>query len=228
MGAVGSTNSSSNSSTAGLISGAQSSLSSDQSTFLTLLTTQLQNQDPLSPMDSNAFTQQLVSMTGVQQQILTNQLLQQLVGNQTAAGDPVNMIGMNVSANTNTANLQGGSATWQYSNSTNANDVSISVVNSLGQTVATTDAGAMAAGNHTFTWNGKDSSGVQLPDGGAYTLQVTATDSHGGQITTNVFQSGVVTGVNVVNGQTDLVINGASIPSSDVTSVTGSGSGSGT
>jgi flagellar basal-body rod modification protein FlgD len=223
MSTVGSTSSSSSSSsTAGIISGAQQSLASDQSTFLTLLTAQLQHQDPLSPMDTNAFTQQLVSMTGVQQQILTNQLLQQMVGNQTAAGDPVNMIGKTVTANTDTASLQNGSATWQYSTSANAKDVSISVVNSLGQVVATSDAGSLTAGNHTFTWNGKDSSGVQLANGGTYTLQVTATTVSGGTVTTNVFQSGVVSGVNVANGQSDLVVNGASIPSSDITSVTGS------
>jgi flagellar basal-body rod modification protein FlgD len=221
MGAVGSTSSSS-SSTSSVISGAQQSLASDQSTFLTLLTAQLQHQDPLSPMDTNAFTQQLVSMTGVQQQILTNQLLQQMAGNQTAAGDPVNLIGKTVTANINTATLQNGSASWQYSTAANANDVSISVVNSLGQVVATSDAGAMAAGNHTFTWNGKDASGVQLANGATYTLQVTATTSSGGTVNTNVFQSGVVSGVNVVSGQSELVVNGASIPSSDITSVTGS------
>lgn len=226
MGAVGNTNpsttgaGSAGNSVSQSIQGAQQTLTSNESTFLTLLTTQLQHQDPLSPMDTNAFTQQLVSMTGVQQQILTNQLLQQLVGSQTAAGNPVQLIGKTVSATSDTANLQGGKAGWQYSTGSNATDVVATVTNSLGQVVSTTDLGGQAAGDHTFSWNGKDSSGVQMPDGGTYTLSVTATDSSGGKVSTSVFQTGVVSGVNVVNNQPELQINGASVPASDVTSVT--------
>jgi flagellar basal-body rod modification protein FlgD len=223
MGTVGSTGSSSGSNTtSGLISGAQTSLASDQSTFLTLLTTQLQHQDPLSPMDTNAFTQQLVSMTGVQQQILTNQLLQQLVGNQSAAGDPVNMIGKTVSATGAQASLQGGSASWQYSTATAASDVQMQVQNSLGQVVYSSDLGAMAAGQHTFGWNGKDSSGYQLPDGGTYTLSVTATNSSGGTVSSSVYQTGVVSAVDLSGSTPSIVVNGAAIPVSSVTSVSGS------
>lgn len=220
-GVSSSTNSSSTNSTSSNISSAQQSLTSDESTFLTLLTTQLQNQDPLSPMDTNAFTQQLVSMTGVQQQIMTNQLLQQLVNGQSAAGNPVQMIGMTASVNTNSAELQNGTASWQYSVSAPAKDVVLQVSNSLGQVVYTTDAGAKPQGSQTFTWNGQDSSGDQLPNGQTYTLSVSATDSAGGSISTSVYQSGVVSGVTVVNSQPDLVINGAPVPASDVASVTG-------
>src|SRR5665213_1167428 len=67
-------------------SGSSSALSftSNFNTFLTLLTTQLQNQDPLSPMDTNTFTQQLVSFSEVEQQIDTNNNLQNLIQLQTA------------------------------------------------------------------------------------------------------------------------------------------------
>jgi flagellar basal-body rod modification protein FlgD len=224
MGAVGSTNASTNSSTtAGIISGAQQSLASDQSTFLTLLTTQLQHQDPLSPMDTNTFTQQLVSMTGVQQQILTNQLLQQLVGNQTAAGDPLNMIGKTVSATGAQTTLQNGAANWQYSTAGAAADVQLQVQNSLGQVVYTSDAGAQPAGQHSFSWNGKNSSGYQMPDGGTYTLNVVATDAGGGSVSSSVYQSGVVSSVNLSGGQPSVVIGGgAPIPVNQVTSVSGS------
>jgi flagellar basal-body rod modification protein FlgD len=229
MGAVGSTPASSATgsgsaanSTASNIAFAQQSLASNQSTFLTLLTTQLRHQDPLSPMDTNTFTQQLVAMTGVQQQILTNQLLQQLVGNQTAAGDPVNMIGKTVSATDAQATLQKGSATWQYSTAGAARDVQLQVKNALGQVVYATDAGALAAGQHSFAWNGKDSSGLQLPDGGTYTLDVVATDASGGSVSSSVFQSGVVSAVDLSNGKPSVVVNGDAIPASQVISVSGS------
>src|SRR5579862_2258269 len=86
-------------------------------TFLTLLTTQLKNQDPLSPLDTNQFTQQLTQMTGVEQQLLSNQLLQQLVSQSQGGGltGAVGLIGKTVSASDTSATLQNGSATWQFS-----------------------------------------------------------------------------------------------------------------
>src|SRR6187549_3297985 len=78
-------------------------------TFLSLLTTQLKNQDPLAPMDSTQFTQQLVQMTGVEQQLLTNDLLEKLVSN-TGSGisTAVSLIGKEVRAESADAGLKGG------------------------------------------------------------------------------------------------------------------------
>ena len=73
------------------INGGLASLAGNFQSFLTLLTTQLQNQDPLNPTDTNQFTQQITQMTGVEQQLISNQLLQQLVSQQTgvsAAAEP--------------------------------------------------------------------------------------------------------------------------------------------
>src|SRR6476661_4185113 len=81
------------------------SLAGNYETFLKLLTTQLKNQDPLSPLETNEFTQQLTAMTGVQQQLLTNQLLTQMIGqNQANAGSAaVNLVGKTVTVDTNQA-----------------------------------------------------------------------------------------------------------------------------
>src|SRR3569833_1162296 len=76
----------------------QTQLNSNNNTFLQLLTTQLKNQDPLSPMDTNAFTQQLVEMNGVQQQLETNSLLQSLVNQSSGAGPALGLIGKSVMA----------------------------------------------------------------------------------------------------------------------------------
>ena len=201
------------------ISGAQSSLAGDQTTFLKLLTTQLQNQDPLNPMDTDQFTQQLVSMTGVQQQILSNELLQQLVGNQTGVGDPVSLLGKAVTANSSQSTLQGGQAAWQFSTAAQAADVQVTVTNNLGQTLAQSDLGPVAAGQYVYNWNGKDQNGVQLADGGSYTLKVTATDPAGSAITTSTFTQGTVSSVNNTGGQVLLTINGTQVPASSITSV---------
>ncbi|HEY3800348.1 MAG TPA: flagellar hook capping FlgD N-terminal domain-containing protein [Caulobacteraceae bacterium] len=75
------------------------SLAGNFQSFLTLLTTQLQNQDPLNPTDTNQFTQQITSMTGVEQQLLSNQLLQQLVSSQSGVAGGANLMGDTVSAN---------------------------------------------------------------------------------------------------------------------------------
>ena len=92
-------------------------------TFLTLLTTQLKNQDPLSPMDSNDFTQQMVQMTGVEQQLLTNDLLNKLISN-TSSGisTAVSLIGKDVRAVSDEATLSGGQAKWAYELDGNAAD----------------------------------------------------------------------------------------------------------
>ena len=218
MGTVATTSGAS-SSTSTNIAGAQQSLAGDQQTFLTLLTTQLKNQDPTSPMNTDQFTQQLVAMTGVQQQILTNQLLQHLVGNQTGVGDPVSLLGKTVTATSSNATLQSGKANWQFSTAADAADVQVQVTNSFGQVVSQTDLGALGAGSHAFSWNGKDQGGVQMPDGGAYTLPVAATNSAGNTVHSTIYQQGTVTAVNNTGGQVLLTVAGSQVPSNAITSV---------
>ncbi len=129
------------SSTDSNIQNAQQSLAGDQTTFIKLLTAQLRNQDPLSPLDANQFTQQLVVMTGVQQQILTNQLMNQLIKSQSSI-DPVNLIGKTVTASTPSAALQGGKANWAYSLDGAAKDVSVQVLDNLNRVVWQSTPGA--------------------------------------------------------------------------------------
>src|SRR5690349_2501979 len=91
-------------------------LSGNFSTFLTLLTTQLKNQDPTSPMDSNQFTQQLVMYSQVEQQISSNDNLKTLIsqGTSNAAAMTTGYLGKKVSITNGNASLTGGSATWTY------------------------------------------------------------------------------------------------------------------
>ena len=209
----------SNSATSANVAQAQQSLNGDQQMFLKLLTAQLRNQDPLSPLDANQFTAQLVQMNGVQQQILTNQLLNQLVTNQGGLGNAVGLIGKQVSAATAAATLNGGQATWNYSLAGAASDVTLQVVDSSGNVVWQAEPGAMAAGDQTFTWDGKDLRGGQRADGTTYGLRVIAKTATGETITSTVTLKGVVQSVQNIDGQTVVDIGGTKVPLSLVTSV---------
>ncbi|WP_421935094.1 flagellar hook assembly protein FlgD [Phenylobacterium sp.] len=189
-------------------------------TFLNLLTTQLKNQDPLSPLDSNQFTQQLVQMTGVEQQLYGNQLMEKLVAN-TGSGisTAVALIGKDVRVGTGENAIKDGKAEWKVDLSRAADDVKFEVLDSKGRTVFSTTPTDKSAGEQTFTWNGKDSSGQQLDDGGPYTLKVTAKDSASSTVTSNVSVQGMVTGVEQVDGKTLITINGAKLPWEKVTSI---------
>ncbi|MGZ3402023.1 MAG: flagellar hook assembly protein FlgD [Phenylobacterium sp.] len=196
------------------------SLADNFNTFLTLLTTQLKNQDPTAPLDSNQFTQQLVQMTGVEQQLNTNSLLQQVVSN-TSGGvsGAVAMIGTNVKATSTTANLTNGQAQWVYNLPAGAADLKVQVLDSAGNVVAAQAPSDMSSGDHTFTWNGKNLAGSQLANGGTYTLQVTATDSTGAALTATSYVEGLVTGVTQNNGAASIIVNGSTVPVSSVISV---------
>lgn len=197
------------------------SLADNFNTFLTLLTTQLKNQDPTAPLDSNQFTQQLVQMTGVEQQLNTNSLLQQLVSNSAAGGigTAVSLIGQSVKATSSTATLSGGQAQWTYNLPAAATDLKVQVLDSNNNVVASVAPTSLTAGDHTFSWNGQNLAGTQLPDGGNYTLSVTATDANGNAITSTAYQQGVVTGVTQSGGTTSILINGTSVPWNNVVSV---------
>ena len=218
---VGATNSTTNAQNTNDLNSGQNQLNTTYSSFLTLLTAQLKNQDPLSPMDTNTFTQQLVEMNGVQQQLLTNNLLQQLVTNSTGAGSigsAVSLMGKQVTSQSSTADLQDGAANWTYNLAANAAKASMEVLDAKGNVVWSGDAPSAASGDHAFTWNGKETDGATAPDG-AYTLQISATDSTGADVASTVSVSGMVTGVQVSNGSTQVDIGDLPVDLGTITSV---------
>jgi len=203
------------------INGAKDRMASSTDTFMKLLTTQLRNQDPLSPLDSNEFTAQIVQMTGVEQQLMTNDLLAMLVGmNDGGIAGAVGIIGKTVTAETNDTTLEGGKATWNYDLPRNAKDVKYEILNSAGQVVwSRTDANVTKGDGKTFEWDGKATTGTQLADGGTYTLRMTATGAAGEKIATSTHATGVATGVEVINGQTMVSVGKLKVPLGNVTSV---------
>jgi flagellar basal-body rod modification protein FlgD len=206
--------------TADVNSAGRTRLAESFDTFLTLLTAQMKNQDPLSPLDSNQFTSQLVQMTGVEQQLRTNDLLKELVGN-TASGvaTAVSLIGKEVRAVADTTALNGGQAKWVYKLDRAASDVKLEILNDKGAVVDVRAATDNKAGEHAFTWDGKSTGGTKLPNG-AYTLRVTAKDGSNTVVPSTVYVQGLVSGVEQADGKTLITINGGKVDWGRVTSIT--------
>ena len=200
--------------------GGRANLVSNFETFLQLLTTQLKNQDPLSPLDSNDFTAQLTQMAGVEQQLLTNDLLQALV-NQGSVGldSAVHYIGKEVVAAGSAVRLEEGGATWSYELATNAGAATIEVLDSTGAVVWSGPAPELNSGVHDFTWDGRNAAGTQLPEGGVYNLRVRATTAGGQTVGSQVLIRGVVTAVELYDGVPYVTIGGSILPMSQVISV---------
>lgn len=195
-------------------------LSGNFSTFLTLLTTQLKNQDPTSPMDSNAFTQQLVMYSQVEQQIDSNANLKTLIsqGTSNAAAVTTGYLGKKVSITNGSASLSGGAANWTYNLATAAAGTQLSVTDANGKIVHT-GAGETASGNHSFSWDGNDKNGNQLADG-SYKLAVTANDAAGSAVTSTVASAGTVSQIDLTGTTPKLVIGNMEVGLSDVAAVT--------
>lgn len=197
-----------------------SSLAQNFENFLTLLTTQLQNQDPLSPMDSTQFTTQLVQFASVEQQIGQNARLDEIVKIQggSQAVSAVNFLDNVVEAFGSTGILKDGSAGYIYTLPTTAQKTVITIRNAAGDLVRTLD-GETEAGKHSLTWDGKNDQGVQLEDG-KYSITVTATGENQTTITPITGIIGRVTGVTVEDGQLVLDLGGVTAKVADILSVT--------
>lgn len=201
---------SSSDSSGSLNSSAGSTLAGNFQSFLTLLTTQLQNQNPLDPLDTNQFTQQLVQFAGVEQQLKTNdQLASMLSLQQTAQStQALTFVGKTALVTGSTAHLSNsaGGATW-YLGIPKDSVVDISITNSTGQTVFTHQYDAAAGDNQQFIWDGKGDDGTQLTDG-QYKLTATATDPTGNSVAVATKIQGVVSSVDLTQTPPLLLING--------------------
>ena len=210
---------SSSSSSSSLSSTTGTTLAGNFQTFLTLLTTQLQNQNPLDPLDTNQFTQQLVEFASVEQQLKTNDSLSTLVSlQQTAqATQALEFVGKTAVVNGSTAALTNSQATWQL-NVPSASNVQINIANSAGQTVFTGSYSVNAGNNQPFVWNGQGSDGTQWPDG-QYTLTATATDSSGNSVGITTQLQGTVSSVDLTQSPPLLTIDGQTYTVNQIQSI---------
>jgi flagellar basal-body rod modification protein FlgD len=175
-------------------------------TFLTLLTTQLQNQNPLDPLDTNQFTQQLVQFAGVEQQLKSNDQLKALVEIEKTAQSTNALIyvGTNVAVDGSTQKFDG-SATWNLK-AEKAATAAITITNSTGQTVYSGNF-TLSKGNASFVWDGKGNDGTQHP-AGTYKMTATSKDSAGKDVAIATEIQGIVDSVDLTASPPLLSIGG--------------------
>jgi flagellar basal-body rod modification protein FlgD len=212
------TNSAASTATSGGLDGSQQ-LAGNFDTFLQLLTTQLQNQDPLDPLDTNQFTQQLVEFASVEQQVDMNTNMQTLISLQqtSEATSAMQYLGASVTLSGSSATLAANApATWAL-NSPSPATANVTITNSSGQT-AYTGTVSLNAGTQAYSWSGQGANGVTWP-AGQYTLTVNATGANGQPVTVTTQIQGTVSGINVSQNPPQLTVNGQSYPISAVQSI---------
>jgi flagellar basal-body rod modification protein FlgD len=204
--APGTGSSSSSSSTAS--STATTGIADNFQTFLTLLTTQLQNQNPLDPLDTNQFTQQLVQFAGVEQQLKSNDQLKSLIDIEKSAQSTQALVyvGNTVAVDGSTAQFDT-AATWNFTSEKDTT-ATITITSSTGQT-AFTGSYALKQGNSSFLWDGKGNDGVQWP-AGTYTMTATGKDSSGNSVAISTEVQGIVDSVDLTASPPLLSIGGQS------------------
>src|SRR5947209_2541026 len=197
----------------------QSTISGNFETFLQLLTTQLKNQNPLNPLDTNQFTQQLVQFAQVEQQINMNTSLGTLISLQKTAQSTaaLGFLGATVVVNGDTAKLAGGQASWTYSVDKPAT-ATINITNAQGQVVYTENR-TLTPGSQSFTWNGRSATGQMQPDGD-YTIAIAAKDASGQTVAVSTEVEGVVDSVDVTQTPPVLTIGNNSFTLDKIKRVT--------
>ncbi|HEY0329024.1 MAG TPA: FlgD immunoglobulin-like domain containing protein [Rhodopseudomonas sp.] len=189
--------------------------------FLTLLVTELQNQNPLDPTSTTDFMTQLTSYANFDQQQTLNTNLTSLATsfNSLLTLNSSNYIGHTVTAKADSATLENGNINFGYSLNSAASKVTLTVADSSGNTVWT-GSGTTAAGSNSFAWDGKTTDGTQLSDGGSYSLSVNATDSSGNSVYGYTTVTGTVTGVDSSSGTTMLDLGETAVATSSIIRVT--------
>lgn len=196
-------------------SGSSTTASNDQmiasnfTTFLQLLTTQLQNQNPLDPLDTNQFTQQLVQFAQVEQQMKSNDTLASLLSLEKSAQQTTALayVGQTVVVDGSTTALGSNGATWSF-NSPKTATATVTIKDSTGQTAYTGTFG-VNSGQQNFTWDGHGTDGKTWPAGN-YTMVINATDANGQPVSVSSEVQATVDSVDLTQTPPALSINGAS------------------
>jgi flagellar basal-body rod modification protein FlgD len=199
---------------------AATAMNADFNMFLTLLTTQMQNQDPLDPMDSSEYTQQLVQYSQVEQSIQQTGALRDILSRLSAAdmAQASSFIGREAEFDTNVAGLGENPAEWSYVLPREAETITATVKDSTGRTVGTYPIDATGTEGR-FAWDGSLADGTKAPNG-LYSLTLEAVDASGNKFSPVIHSVGVISSVTSANGSILLGVNGAEILSGALVRVT--------
>ena len=208
-----------NSNTSGVSPSKDSALGKDD--FLNLLVAQLQNQDPLNPMDSTAFTSQLAEFSSLEQLSNVNENLEYLQMYQASINNAqaVSFIGKNIDALGNSIQLESDeNEDIHFELKQDSSSVVINIYDEAGSLVKYIENGPMGEGKQRVEWDGTDNGGNTIPEG-IYKFEVMAVDANGDKVQTATFINDRVTGVTFNNGVTYLLAGGMKIPIGDVIEV---------
>jgi flagellar basal-body rod modification protein FlgD len=208
-------------STAIQTSGAQPGEQISRDDFMRLLIAQLQNQDPLSPMDNQEFAVQLATFNSLEQLVSVNEKLESITGEQSLASrvSSATFIGKEVSAKSDKVNLgQAGDAALHYELGSNAAKVTIKVLDDAGNVVRQLDAGNQNAGRQRVIWDGSTDLGRRSP-AGVYRFEVVAVDNAGKTLPLTKQVRGIVTGVDLGAAEPMLEVGELRVPVSSVLSI---------
>ncbi|MTI09724.1 flagellar hook assembly protein FlgD [Curvivirga aplysinae] len=189
--------------------------------FLTLLTTQIQNQDPTNPMDTTDLTNQLGEYYTLEQQVMTNELLNTLVleTQYGSTGNPTEYLGNTVTYVSDEASLGSDGAYWEFDLPEGTTSADLTVTDSEGNTVYEATASYNNDGINNFIWNGAGTDGNTYTSG-TYTLQVIASDANGTVTDVDdIYTQGTVSKVNWVSGEYVLTVDDETITSNKVTAI---------
>jgi len=190
--------------------------------FLKLLVTQLQHQDPLSPIENAEFAQQLVSFSSLEQLTNLNSNIEEIqkanlelsqtISNSLSAA----LIGKTVLAESNRfSHIQFEDTPLNFELIGEAENVIVTVSNNFGQVIYQENLGTMPPGRHEFVWKGLDNDDIPA-NSGVYSFNISATGPSGENLAGNFRAAGVITGVRFIDGQAVLIVNGIEIPFSEV------------
>ena len=191
--------------------------------FLKLLTTQMQNQDPLDPMDTSQYTQQLVQYSQVEQSIQQTSTLKDILASLSTQdlAQSANFLGKRVELDSATAGLSDRQpAQWQWQAERPIQTLSATITDARGNVVETRELDPSNAGS--FVWDGSRSDGRRAPEG-AYSLSLSAQDAAGQDVPVAIRSTGIVDEVATGNGAVTLGINGQSFPAAALIRVLAAG-----
>ena len=193
-------------------------IGADFNMFLKLLTTQMQNQDPLNPMDTSQYTQQLVQYSQVEQTVQQTGTLKEILTRLTSQdmAQASSYIGKEASFNSTSANLGAKPAEWNWTAGSGASSLSATVTDASGHIVATRQVDPATKGR--FSWDGIKDDGSKAA-AGSYSLAVKATDASGGDVATTINSLGVVDGVSAAAGVVSVSVGAATYPATQLLGV---------
>ncbi|MBI4666622.1 MAG: flagellar hook assembly protein FlgD [Nitrospinae bacterium] len=196
--------------------------------FLTMLVTQIKNQDPLNPMDNQEFTAQMAQFSSLEQLFSVNDNLNMLLtaSNASTSAQAISLIGKEVTALGHNVHVKNGVATdVAFDLPESASEVTINIEDENGNIVRTITEENLSSGPHATAWDGKDEYGNQLADG-LYSYSVEAKGTEGQTLEVTTYAKGVVTGVSFEDGVAYAHIGDLSFMMSEITEVQDASTGS--